>query len=77
MIVIEKGRTKDSRSVRFAKKVGEQLGTKYEDKYHEKVTRLFGDKFKRKGKNFCPKCGVEIKTIQNRFCSECSIRLKD
>jgi len=77
IIVIEKGRTKDSRSVRFAKKVGERLSIKYEDKYHEKVAKIFGDKFKRKGKNFCPKCGVEIKTMQNRFCSECGIRLQD
>ncbi len=66
---------KEPRSVRFAKRISERMAIKYEDKYQEKVTKVFGDKFKLKGKNLCPKCGVEIKNKQAKFCTGCGFKL--
>jgi len=77
IIAIGKGRKKESRSVRFARKIGERLAIKYEDKYQEKVTKIFGDRFKIRKKKLCPKCGSEIKNLGDNFCEECGFKLKE
>jgi len=69
-------KTKKSSSVRFAKKIGERLAIKYEDKYQKKVEKIFGDKFKKREKKLCPKCGFRIKDQNYNFCKECGFKLK-
>jgi len=76
IIVIEKGRTKESRSVRFAKRIGERMAIKYEDKYQEKVKKIFGDRFQKKGIKFCPNCGIKVRHQLDKFCTECGSELK-
>jgi len=77
IIVIEKGRTKDSRSVRLGKKVGERLAVKLESKYKGKFTKLFGDKPIIKKLDVCPKCGVKITTVNDKFCKDCGFQLRE
>ena len=74
---IKHGKTKESSSVRFAKRVGERLAIKYEDKYQKKVEKIFGDKFKKREKKLCPKCGFRIKDQNYNFCKECGFKLKE
>ena len=77
IIVVEKGRTKDSRSVRSAKKVGERLAVKFENKYKGKFTKLFGDKPIIKKVNSCPKCGIKITTVNDKYCKHCGFQLRE
>ena len=77
IIVVEKGRTKDSHSVRIAKRVGERLAVKFENKSKGKFTKLFRDKPIIKKVNGCPKCGIKIATVNDKFCKNCGFRLRD
>ncbi|NVM36479.1 MAG: zinc-ribbon domain-containing protein [Candidatus Lokiarchaeota archaeon] len=52
------------------------MAIKYEHNYQEKVTKIFGDRFKLRKKKLCPKCGCEIKNLGDNFCTECGFKLK-
>ena len=77
IIIVEKGRTKDSHSVRIAKKVGERLAVKLENKYKGKFIKLFGDKPIIKKVNVCPKCGIMITFVNDNFCKNCGFQLRE
>ena len=77
IIVIGKGRTRDSHSVRIAKRVGERLAVKFENKSKGKFTKLFGDKPIIKKVNGCPKCGIKITTVNDKFCKNCGFQLRE
>ncbi len=76
LIAREKGRKKDSHSVRVAKKIGERIALRFEDKYQEKVKSISEQKFKKREKKLCPKCGFEIKVKDDNFCTECGFKLR-
>lgn len=77
IFIVEKRRKGDSRSVSFAKKVGERLALKLENKNQGKLTRILRYKSRIEKKAVCPKCSVKITNLANKFCKDCGYKLRD
>lgn len=76
-IVIGLVRKKESRSVRFAKKIGERMAIKYEAKFQKRNEKKLDLKHKNKEIKLCPNCGFKIKERHDEYCTECGFRLKE
>jgi len=75
IIVIALVRKKESRSVRFAKKIGERMAIKYQDKYQERLGKYLIKKHKNVEIKLCPRCGYKIKDQDDKFCYKCGFML--
>lgn len=74
-IIIGLVRKKESRSVRFATKIGERMAIKYQNKYQERLGKFLNKKHKNIELKLCPKCGFKIKDPNEKYCSECGFML--
>jgi len=66
LIAREKGRKKESRSVRFAKKIGERMALRFENKYQKILAK--------KSSIYCSKCRFKAQDSEN-FCKKCGFKL--